>query len=55
MGASRISDQILQVLAPAAQHLAALEDVAHEPGFPGWLLPIADSGSTMGIRPQIRP
>ncbi len=27
----------------------------YEPGFPRWLLPIADNGSTMGIRPRIRP
>ena len=26
-----------------------------DPGFPRWLLPIADIGSTMGIRPRIRP
>jgi hypothetical protein len=25
------------------------------PGFPRWLLPIADNDSTMGIRPRIRP
>ncbi len=25
------------------------------PGFPRWLLPIADNGSTMGIRLRIRP
>ena len=26
-----------------------------EPGFPRWLLPIADNGNTMGIRPRNRP
>ncbi len=25
-----------------------------QPGLPKWLLPIADKGSTMGIRPRIR-
>ena len=25
------------------------------PGFPRWLLPIADNGNTMGIRPRNRP
>ncbi len=28
---------------------------APQPRFPRWLPPVADNGSTMGIRPRIRP
>ena len=28
---------------------------APKPGFPRWLSQVADNGSTMGIRPRIRP
>ncbi len=51
-------DRYREVL--VAQRFAALEEQgstkhAIQWGFPRWLLPTADTGSTMGIRTRFRP